>query len=98
MVPYPQSIKIGEHKYTVQLVDQIPRCCGSINYTYKVIKLALNSSRDGRSYKREDMDDTFWHEVTHGILYEMGNPLWRNEAFVTQFANLLTKAIHSAKF
>lgn len=98
MDAYPKALTIGDHKYDVKLVHQIPGCCGSVNYTYKYINLGLTSSRTKTSYKREVMDDTFWHEVTHAILYEMGHKLYRNEAFVTKFANLLTKAIHSAKF
>lgn len=98
MDTYPQSLKIGEHRYSVNLVDQIPGCCGKVSYTYKQINIGLTSSRTGLSYKREVNDDTFWHEVTHAILFEMGHKLYRDEAFVTKFANLLTKAIHSAKF
>ena len=42
--------------------------------------------------------NTFWHELTHAILHEMGNKLGRNEAFVTEFADKLSGAIDSAKF
>jgi len=42
--------------------------------------------------------DTFWHELTHAILYEMGHPLRKDEDFVTKFSGLLNTAILSAEF
>jgi hypothetical protein len=48
---------------------------------------------------KEELADTFWHEVVHAILEDMGQyELNKNEAFVTQFANRLTVAIKTAKF
>jgi len=45
------------------------------------------------------MTDTFWHELVHAILNDMGrNTLNADEQFVTGFANRLTKAIQSARF
>jgi hypothetical protein len=45
------------------------------------------------------MTDTFWHELVHAILNDMGEDLLNNnEKFVTGFANRLTKAIQSARF
>lgn len=95
---YPKSLKIGAHRYEVKLADTIPGVHGYVNYTYKYIKLAQRSSRTGCSYKRDERDDTFWHELTHAILYEMGHKLYSNEKFVSQFASHLTKAINSARF
>jgi hypothetical protein len=43
------------------------------------------------------MQETFWHELTHAVLYEMDHPLYRSEVFVTRFAQLLNKAINSAE-
>lgn len=94
----PTSIKIGKHTYTIEHKDTIPGACGYVSYTTRTICLGQRSSHTGLSYKREDRDDTFWHEVTHAILYEMGHSLYSNEKFVTKFANYLTKAINSARF
>lgn len=44
-----------------------------------------------------EMSETFWHEVTHAILHDMGDPLWKNEKFVTQFSKRLNQVIHTAK-
>jgi len=53
----------------------------------------------GRAYTQAMMSETFWHELTHAILNDMGeDTLNKNEKFVTGFANRLTKAIRSARF
>jgi hypothetical protein len=44
------------------------------------------------------LPQTFWHESVHAILYAMGNPLYKDEAFVNAFATLLTQAIETAEF
>jgi predicted SprT family Zn-dependent metalloprotease len=51
----------------------------------------------GNTFEQEEIDDTFWHELTHCILYDMGNSLCDNERFVTAFANRLSQAVNSAK-
>lgn len=42
--------------------------------------------------------ETFFHELTHVVLYEMKHPLWCNEEFVDEFARLFTQAINTSKF
>jgi hypothetical protein len=41
--------------------------------------------------------ETFWHELTHCILHDMGHKLWRDEQFVTEFSKRLNQAVHTAK-
>lgn len=97
----PKSLKVGEHRYKVVSVDQAPRkgAMGEVDVKTKTITLGQRSWLSGKAFKTEQMDDTFWHELTHAILYEMNkHRLWRDEHFVSQFATLLTKAINSAKF
>lgn len=69
-----------------------------VDYRAGTITLGKQSRITNRSYRTEEMDDSFWHELTHAILHEMGSGLYRDEKFVTKFANLLTKAINSARF
>jgi len=44
---------------------------------------------------RSKLLHTFHHELTHAILFYMNNKLWRNEAFVDQFAGLLSQALET---
>jgi hypothetical protein len=97
---FPHSLKIGTRRYkvVVQQHTSPPGTMGEADYSRRLITVATHSSRSGRKFRSTEVHDTFWHEVTHGILYEMGHHLWRSEKFVSRFANLLTRAIESARF
>jgi predicted SprT family Zn-dependent metalloprotease len=95
----PASLRIGRHRYTVEVVHRMRgRRMGSIDYQQRRITLGTVSTLTARPYRPGQVRDTFWHEVTHGILYEMGHALSRNEAFVSEFATMLTRAIETARF
>lgn len=87
----PKRIRVGRHLYSVDVVEaMLDKCYGKVYYNTKSIRV----------HKRKPacMADTFWHETVHAILYEMGHPLYRNERFVTDFSDKLSKAIKSAEF
>jgi len=96
----PHSLKIGTRRYKVVVQQHVgpPGRMGEADHSKGLITVATHSSRSGRKFRHSEVHDTFWHEVTHGILYQMHHHLWRNERFVTRFANLLTRAIESARF
>jgi hypothetical protein len=72
---------------------------GCVNYDRRRIQLGRTSNTTGKEFKPEQIADTFWHEVVHTILKDMGeHRLNSNEAFVTKFANRLTETINTAKF
>jgi hypothetical protein len=97
---FPTSLKIGEHRYRVTVQHRVLRraAMGEIHYAARHIVVATHSALTGRPYSRWEVHDTFWHEVTHGILYEMQHRLHADERFVRRFATLLTRAIESARF
>jgi predicted heme/steroid binding protein len=70
---------------------------GRVDYDAKTIELAMYDNK-GNTFEQSEVDDTFWHELTHAILYDMGHDLSSNERFVTAFANRLCDAVNSAKF
>ena len=97
----PKTIRVGSRRYKVEVTEQMPRrsTMAEVNYRDRTITLATHSNVTGRSFKTEVINDSFWHELTHAILHEMGRIRLRNdEQFVSEFASLLTKAINSAKF
>jgi hypothetical protein len=61
------------------------------------IEIGKKSKITGMAYKQEDVDDTFWHELTHAILNDMGSSLDRDEEFVTAFSKRLAQAVNTAK-
>lgn len=88
----PTAVKVGKQPYRIQYKQRTPKSMyGSIWYDRKLIEV----------FKNEDPArerNTFWHELTHAILHEMGHALSRNEKFVTEFANKLSGAVDSARF
>jgi hypothetical protein len=95
----PKEFKISNKRYTVDFVrhTQPKGTMGEVVYALRKISIATHSGLNNRSFKQEEMDDTFWHEVTHAILKDMGHNLWNNERFVTRFANRLSEVVNTAK-
>lgn len=89
-VPIPKSVVIGRTRYDI-VVQALPRKgFGCIYYAQRVIQIAPR--------RESGMELTFWHELTHAILHDMGHGLANNERFVEQFSRRLHKAIKSARF
>lgn len=82
----PKSVKIGRKKWHVSTapIQGIVRgkCYPSV---------ALIEVRTSDPY-------VFWHELTHAILHDMGDPLWQDEGFVRAFSKRLDQAIKTARF
>lgn len=95
----PKSFKLGSQPYKVRFTPVMPGRghMGAVDYNLRQITIARTSNLTGRSFKSEEIDDTFWHEVTHAILKDMGHKLWDNERFVTRFARRLTEVVNTAK-
>ena len=96
----PTHITVGKHKYSIQMLRQMPRkgIMGTVHYDLGTIQLATHSNTSNGRYSPSRLQETFWHEITHAILYDMDSPLFTNERFVTDFSSRLSKAITSAKF
>ena len=97
----PKSVKVGKTKIIINqptslMVGRTP-CRGSFNRADDTIEVAKKDI-DGDSYSASQRAETFWHELTHAILYDMGSELNKDEKFVTAFSNRLNQAILSAKF
>lgn len=96
----PKSIKVGKKKYSVHQVKHMDKkgIMGAVNYNASCIFLATHSNVRGVRFKKEEIADTFWHELTHAILKDMGSKLEADEKFVSGFSDRLTKTILSARF
>ena len=100
-VPIPRKVRVGSKQYSIEIVEAMleKRVMGRISYTAQTIKLGRRSNVTQRVFPPEQVQESFWHEVTHAILHDMGrDTLNRDERFVTEFAHRLTKAINSARF
>lgn len=96
----PTKIKIGNSWYEINKIKTMdtPDAMGSTNYRSRCIKLASHSNTRYTKYRQEDVNVTFWHEITHAILFDMKHKLHANEDFVEAFSKRLSRAIDSAKF
>jgi hypothetical protein len=96
----PRKIKVGDRWYSVEIVETMQRKAqmGCVYYGVGEITVATKSNTTNRPYSKNEISDTFWHELTHAILYDMGSTMYRNEKFVSRFASRLAKAINTAKF
>lgn len=96
----PKKIKVGKKWYAVNQVKHMHKLgvVGGTWYKDAVIEVATHSNIRNVRFKREEMYDTFWHELTHAILKDMGSELEADEKFVTEFSERLTNAIISARF
>ncbi len=96
----PKKVQVGDRWYSVEIVETMQRKAqmGYVYYGTGEIEMAKKCNVTNKPYSADEVNDTFWHELTHAILYDMGSSLYKNERFVTRFANRLSKAIKTAKF
>jgi len=96
----PKKLKVGKRWYKVSVVNKMPQfgMMGSTNYKTADITVATHSTMTDKRYKPEQVSDTFWHELTHAILKDMGSRLESNEKFVCAFSSRLNNAILTARF
>lgn len=98
--PIPTSIRIGKTHYRVEFPDHMPNpiVTGNIAFGSRTIKVASRTGKPLRKRTSKAMTTTFWHEVVHGILYDMGSRKNSDEVFVDGIAKRIVQVIHSAKF
>jgi hypothetical protein len=95
----PTKFTIGKHTYKVEVHKHIPGTdsMGQIKYNQRIVQIATHSTYNSKPHPKREVIDTFWHEVTHAILKDMGHDLESNERFVNAFADRLTDVVVSAK-
>jgi len=100
-VELPRKIRVGKKMYTIDILETMLQNgdMARVYYDRNRIELGQRSNTTGRRYSRSEMNDSFWHELVHAILYDMDeHKLNKNERFVTEFAKRLSEAINSARF
>ena len=95
-MPIPIKVKVGDKWYKIEKVEVIAGCKGDVTYEDKTIRIASRSAN--YAYTADEQINTFWHELTHTILKDMGSKLESDEVFVNGFSNRLHNAVKSAKF
>lgn len=94
MIPY--SFKLGGQQWSVHRgYSVVGGKLGKVFYDLQAIQIATHRKRKPRA--DEAQAETFWHEVTHAILHDMGCSLTNDEMFVTEFSKRLNQVIHTAR-
>jgi hypothetical protein len=96
----PKKVRVGEKWYSVEVVEAMAdkNDMGRVFYQERKIRIGRKTSH-GVPFKMAAIKETFWHELVHAILEDMGEHRLNNrESFVEEFSNRLTKAINSARF
>ena len=98
---FPRRMRVGKKLYSVEVVEAMleKKSVGRVDYEAQCIQIATRNPFTNKQMAGAELRDTFWHELVHAILYDMGRDnLNRDESFVTGFAARLSQAIDSAKF
>jgi hypothetical protein len=99
----PKEVVIGNTPHQIRTKKSIvvgnKICHGSFDQETHTITIAKGNPLRGYVYDTHERANTFWHELTHAILHDMGeNRLNNNEKFVSAFADRLHQAIKTARF
>lgn len=98
----PKEVVIGNTPHLVRTKNSVvvgnTICHGSFDEDSHTITIAKGNPLRGYKYDADERSNTFWHELTHAILYDMNNKLTHDERFVTEFSNRLDQAIKTARF
>jgi hypothetical protein len=98
----PKEVVIGNTPHQICTKNSVvvgnTVCHGCFDEDTHTISIAKSNPLRGYKYDADERANTFWHELTHAILYDMGSKLTHDERFVTEFSNRLDQAIKTARF
>ena len=97
----PRLIRVGNKRYSVEVIEALldKQKVGRIQYGEQRIQIGIRNGNTNRKLPAAEIRDSFWHELVHAVLYDMGrHNLNRDDAFVLAFASRLSTAIDSARF
>lgn len=100
----PKEIKIGEITFKIEqpkgLTVHGKGCKGAYIKDDALIYVAkgTDNPENWQKFTEKERSETFWHEITHGILHDMKHKQRDDEKFVIGFSQRLNDAIRSAKF
>ena len=86
----PKKLKLFGQTINVEFVDNLINDRDAVGLAiYRENKILLQKNVDGTKITKEMMEQTFIHEVTHFIIYLMGeNELQNNEKFIDILSSL----------
>ena len=95
----PKSFAVGPSRYEVRQVRALdkPPAHGRLFVLEGRIDLASHNIYD-MLYRRSEREISFWHEVLHTCLLDMGKPLSKHdEDFIDELAKRITQVCNTAE-
>jgi CYTH domain-containing protein len=88
----PKKFELGRNTWRVHTDRRgfVTGVYGMCYPSYQTVRVRIRTPKK--------MAESFWHEVTHAVLFDMKDPRWDDEKFVTAFSKRLTQVIHTAEF
>lgn len=90
----PTNFRLSRKRWIVQMHpyhrDEAGRC-------FAAGVIHINRTVGNKDRTERQIGDTFWHELTHAILFDMDSRLAFNEKFVHEFSKRLSEAVHTAQ-
>lgn len=102
-IDIPLAFKLGGKRYKVVEVEALKSAggrsmMGRLDVDKKLVSVATHNARTHRKYDKGEIGNTFLHELTHAILFDMDHKLATDECFVTNFADRLQEALETFKY
>lgn len=102
-IDIPLAFKLGGKRYKVVEVDTLKTArgrslMGKFEVEKKLVTVAMHNAATGRKYDKGEIGNSFLHELTHAILFDMGHKLATDEGFVTNFADRLQEVLETFKY
>lgn len=94
----PKSFYIAGIKIDITFVDYLPNSVGQFNDCTNEIKIAKRVKIDDElvTIPKENIINTFWHEVFHAFNYYWNNQA--SEEFAQVMANFMTEFLRTAEY
>lgn len=102
-IDVPLAFKLGGKRYKVVEVETLKTAngrslMGKFEVEKKAITVATHNARTKRKYDKGEIGNSFLHELTHAILFDMDHKLATDECFVTNFADRLQEVLETFKY
>ena len=102
-IDVPLAFKLSGKRYKVVEAESLKTTrgrslMGKLEVEKRVVTVALHNASTMRKYDKGEVGNSFLHELTHAILFDMDHKLATDECFVTNFADRLQEALETFKY
>lgn len=97
----PKSLRLGSHKFDVVRMegDELDALAGcSVYALFMPDRLTIYVQKKHKRIKQSVLLQSFWHEVSHALLWVMTHKDWDNEKVVDQMGHLLKQLHDTVEF